>query len=1007
MSEPANTSAKSDNSGFARWFIAAFCLSVLGLTAAESAPPGARTAILKGAEDSFAARLAARELRRYLYLRTGLLPVRLDPGSEARQVNCNLILLLKKNDPALARAGRPEVQQLAAQQYLLRGAKENGRAVLRIIGGDDAGLLYGAYRFCELLGVRFYLHGDVVPDQPLAELPLANETGQPLFSIRGILPFHDFPEGPDWWNRDDFLSYVAQLPKLRLNFLGLHCYPEGHPHAEPLVWIGLPEDQGGAVKHSYLSLWANTGRPGAWGYAAMRTGDFTGGAAQLFATDDYGHEIQAGLLPVPETPPECNALFDRAGALLHDAFGLARRLGVKTCLGTETPLTIPRSVQARLRELGKDPKDPAVARQLYEGMFRRIQNTHNLDYYWLWTPEWWTWEDTQPEQFDATARDLEAARAALQSLGDPFTLATSGWVLGPANDRAALDKILPKNCPMSCINREVGHDLVEAGFAALQGRPKWSIPWLENDPDLTAVQLWAGRMRYDAVDSRKLGCTGLIGIHWRTKVIAPNLAALAAAAWDQSFAPAQREVRVASRGKGPLGGKAYFSRFPVAGTRQSILYQWMRDNLEGYDLDVPNGTYTVTLKFNEPSAAAPGLRVFGVKLQGRAVLDHLDIFDRVGQHRALDLAFPTNRVTDGHLRLEFVRLTGAPCVSAIVIEGATEAGQPMSRKVKCGFDALGDYERDGFNDKPGTVERARALPIEDFYIDFARANFGEDVAQAAGRLFARLDGLNLPQPAHWERGPGAINPLPPADGEYQFVGDFEALRARVRGAGNLARFDYWLNTFRYMRALAAAGGLRAELDGVMARLLKQDDPAKEQALAREAVGVRVRLARAWEAMMSCLVAATDTPGELGTIANLEQHSRSFLGFLSYYDRKLADVLGQPLPPEVAPGKSYLGPARLIVPTVRGAAAQSERLNLRVIAIDERPVARVELHSRTMGQGAFTTIAAKHVGRAVFQVALPSGAEDLEYYLTAVTAAGTHLTWPATAPSICQTVITLP
>ena len=67
-------------------------------------------------------------------------------------------------------------------------------------------------------------------------------SGGPLFNLRGIQPFHDFPEGPDWWNLDDYKAVFSQLPKLRMNFFGLHTYPEGHPNAEPTVWIGLPQD---------------------------------------------------------------------------------------------------------------------------------------------------------------------------------------------------------------------------------------------------------------------------------------------------------------------------------------------------------------------------------------------------------------------------------------------------------------------------------------------------------------------------------------------------------------------------------------------------------------------------------------------------------------------------------------------------------------------------------------------------------------------------------------------
>ena len=110
-------------------------------------------------------------------------------------------------------------------------------------------------------------------------------------------------------------------------------------------------------------------------------------------------------------------------------------------------------------------------------------------------------------------------------------MATCGWVLGPQQDRTALDKILPKNCPISCINREVGRDTVEPGFAKFHNRPKWEIPWLENDPELTQPQPWVGRMLYDAADARRFGCTGLIGIHWRTKILAENISALAQAGW--------------------------------------------------------------------------------------------------------------------------------------------------------------------------------------------------------------------------------------------------------------------------------------------------------------------------------------------------------------------------------------------------------------------------------------------------------------------------------------------
>ena len=55
-----------------------------------------------------------------------------------------------------------ENEDLEAGEYRIGKSLDNKGVY--IIGGDDIGTLYGAYRYAEHLGVRFYLHGDVVPD---------------------------------------------------------------------------------------------------------------------------------------------------------------------------------------------------------------------------------------------------------------------------------------------------------------------------------------------------------------------------------------------------------------------------------------------------------------------------------------------------------------------------------------------------------------------------------------------------------------------------------------------------------------------------------------------------------------------------------------------------------------------------------------------------------------------------------------------------------------------------
>jgi len=309
--------------------------------------------------------LAAREVRRYVYLRSGrLLPMRTEP--KGTLPGGDLILVARKDRP-LVRAGASaeliaSLGSLAPQSYRLktipsRQSRVASHRVLLVTGGDDAGTLYAAYHLAEVLGVRFYLHGDVIPDEPMEwKLPDLDERAAPLFALRGIQPFHDFPEGPDWWNRDDYQAVIGQLPKLRMNFFGLHTYPEERPNAEPTVWIGLASGIGehGQVKTSYPSSYMNTLR-GNWGYAAERTSDYSFGSAALFERDDFGPEVMFGFMPAPATPEASNQVFDRSAVMLRDAFRFAHQVGVKTCVGTETPLVIPKPVQERLKTKARIP----------------------------------------------------------------------------------------------------------------------------------------------------------------------------------------------------------------------------------------------------------------------------------------------------------------------------------------------------------------------------------------------------------------------------------------------------------------------------------------------------------------------------------------------------------------------------------------------------------------------------------------------------------------------------
>ena len=236
-------------------------------------------------------------------------------------------------------------------------------------------------------------------------------------------------------------------------------------------------------------------------------------------------------------------------------------------------------------------------------------------------------------------------------------------------------------------------------------------------------------MRKDAADALAYGCTGLMGIHWRTRILGPNVSALAAAAWDQTgwnpAIDARRSSRRRKPPEGPDGGQ--FAGFPDARSptpRTTPLYQTVRYNIGGYCLDVPNGNYTVTLKFCEPHYDQSGKRVFGVKLQGKPVdraARHLRA--RSGKNQALDYTFNDVEVTDGRLAIEFGYEVEFPCIAAIVVEG------PVTRKINCGGPAYKDYPADW---PPSSTRRAAALPAgRRFLRRLGHGQFGPEAADAA------------------------------------------------------------------------------------------------------------------------------------------------------------------------------------------------------------------------------------------------------------------------------------
>jgi hypothetical protein len=111
---------------------------------------------------------------------------------------------------------------------------------------------------------------------------------------------------------------------------------------------------------------------------------------------------------------------------------------------------------------------------------------------------------------------------------------------------------------------------------------------------------------------------------------------------------------------------------PISGTTPDMqpLYQSARYRYAGdpfrYTFDVPNGRYSVTLKFADYGHNEPDNYVFDVKLNGKKVLSHFDPDRERGPHWANDKTFETT-VTAKMIRLDFLAEKGSALINGIEI----------------------------------------------------------------------------------------------------------------------------------------------------------------------------------------------------------------------------------------------------------------------------------------------------------------------------------------------------
>ena len=269
---------------------------------------------------------------------------------------------------------------------------------------------------------------------------------------------------------------------------------------------------------------------------------------------------------MPTTPKEKAEVINKVGFLLHDAFTHAKKLGIKTALGSESPLafepgnsqmndegdpahiitkdwirTCPPHVRDRMRDVygftvpvSRGADNEAFAKSLYQGIFTRIMRTHPLDYFWLWTYEMWSYGGHEPsrKQIEAVADDYKYAQQVMTEMKTPFKLATFGWKVGSSGgdgDELEFHDDLPSGVPFGTL-----WDNAQGMWAVLPtGRKGWTSCWYEEDWGLIQPQLRSMSVYNEVAHGlRNGGVQANIAKHWRIKSVSQASAAHAKLSWD-------------------------------------------------------------------------------------------------------------------------------------------------------------------------------------------------------------------------------------------------------------------------------------------------------------------------------------------------------------------------------------------------------------------------------------------------------------------------------------------
>ncbi len=524
----------------------------------------AAVAVVAGKNAPELEKFAATELCGYL---DKLFGVKAKPVSDVPAAASAVILIGSPDtNPAAREACQSDpFPKVSDQGMVFRTVQFRGHHALIVGGGSPRATMWAVYDLAEQWGVRYLLHGDILPAKRAFVLPNLNSVKEPVLRVRQWRVINDFACGPESWGIQDYRPVLNQLAKMKFNRIFLSISP----------WQPFLDLQYKGVKREKAWLW--------YDYHYPVTDDMVG--RKLFGNDK---EFCNPDLPMGASYKELSAAGEN---LVHRLMTLAHERGMQCVMSvwlTEFPPEFASvlSKSQKVRQLGEldvvptpdtDINDPALTGLAAEVLRTTAKTYPEVDYLAIAAPEFrsWTgqyeqaWKRLDSKYGLESTCPLASVMAAVEKRKDyPGGLdrardeVKADIVALDFSDRLLSDSGIKTRFIYNSMAQELFPIMARVAPAgsetmnfldytparavkrreALAGIPARDIPCtlitsLHDDNMGLTPQLMAGSLHELVSDISKQDWAGVSTRYWLIGDHDPTVAYLARAAWDPSATP--------------------------------------------------------------------------------------------------------------------------------------------------------------------------------------------------------------------------------------------------------------------------------------------------------------------------------------------------------------------------------------------------------------------------------------------------------------------------------------